>query len=181
MTATCKATLALAHHEVSATTNGHCAAFTLTMHTSPTSSWLNQVATATSNGSPIATPCGYWQADFKQGVQAGHTGQLAAWLRGDNQSQSCSDPVTTTTTTTTTVAPVTTTVTPGTTAPHTVVLLGAATTHAAHVTATTAAPTSGLAFTGSSVGPELGAAGLAMLVGAVFCRLARGRRRAARL
>jgi hypothetical protein len=93
--------------------------------------------------------------------------------------------VTTTTTvppsTTTTVDPVPTTVKPpSTTAPHTVVL-GVSTSQAVHATAATAQPTSGLAFTGSAVGPELGAAGLAMLVGAVLCRLARGRRNISRV
>jgi hypothetical protein len=169
---------------IAASTTGNCQGDHLTVYLASNSAYTSQTATATSSGSELHLPCGYWQADFYSGtvrsvISHSRSGKskgshvLIADRRGDH---TCSPPVTTTTTT---VPSTTTTVAKKskTTQPQTGSSSGDGGGHAKATHATAAhAGTGALAFTGAPVAGEAGFAMSIALVGAVLVRLAGQRR-----
>jgi len=170
---------------IAASTTGNCQGDHLTVYLASNSAYTSQTATATSTGSQLHLPCGYWQADFYSGTVRSvisHTRSsngkgshvLIADRRGDH---TCSPPVTTTTTT---VPSTTTTVAKKskTTQPQTGSSSGDGGGHSKATHATAAhAGTGVLAFTGAPVAGEAGFAMSLALIGAVLVRLAGQRRR----
>jgi hypothetical protein len=172
---------------IAASTNGNCHGDHLTVYLATSSTYSSQTATATSTGSEIHLPCGYWQADYYSGTVRSvisHTRSnkskgshvLIVYRRGDH---SCSPPVTTTTTT---VPSTTTTVAKKskTTQPQTRSSSGDGGGHSKATPGTAAHVGAGaLAFTGAPVAGEAGFAMSLALIGSVLVRLAGQRRRRA--